>query len=100
MPAKTTQDQPETRGRSTLYRGIRMRSRLEADFAAYLDRTGQDWGYETECLASDEGQWLPDFTVDHILMEIKPTALLDPRERAKASSTLTSSRGSTRSSRR
>jgi hypothetical protein len=48
-------------GRPTTYRGIQMRSRLEADFAAWLDRTGQDWAYEPKCFAGSAGQWLPDF---------------------------------------
>jgi hypothetical protein len=50
-----------TKGRETLYKGIRMRSRLEADFAADLDRQGYRWGYEPTCFAGPDGQWLPDF---------------------------------------
>jgi hypothetical protein len=51
----------EIKARATLYKGIRMRSRLEADFAADLDRQGYRWGYEPECFAGPGGQWLPDF---------------------------------------
>jgi hypothetical protein len=66
-------------GRPTLYKGIRMRSRLEADYAAHLDRYGYRWEYEPECFANGEGQWLPDFGssfADHgplaMFTEVKP----------------------------
>lgn len=66
--------------RPTLYKGIRMRSRLEADFAAYLDGRPEPWAYEPECFSSDSGQWLPDFRVDGspnpIYIELKPIGLL------------------------
>ena len=68
-------------GRSTLYRGIRMRSRLEASYAAHLDATiGPDkWEYEPVCFAGPDGQWLPDFRVDepegHAYVELKPLIL-------------------------
>lgn len=83
MPTKTTEDRPETRGRSTLYKGIRMRSRTEADYAAYLDRRGRQWEYEPDCFADETGQWLPDFRVrldaeDVRLLEVKPAQLLVP----------------------
>lgn len=49
--------------RPTLYKGIRMRSRLEADYAASLDRSNvvTYWEYEPVCFGNPEGQWLPDF---------------------------------------
>ena len=47
--------------RPTLYKGIRMRSRLEADYASSLDRRGIDWQYEPTCFGGPDGQWLPDF---------------------------------------
>jgi hypothetical protein len=60
-----------------------MRSRLEADFAAYLDRRGDTWKYEPGCFASSGGQWLPDFRVDGsfdtgrpLFIELKPYGLL------------------------
>lgn len=52
-----------------------MRSRLEADFARYLDSDDDDrggwlcidegdrWEYEPVCFASQEGQYLPDFRI-------------------------------------
>lgn len=67
------------RARPTLYRGIRMRSRLEADYAAHLDANGEKWTYEPECFASAEGQWLPDFETDgkfNVLTEVKPANAL------------------------
>jgi hypothetical protein len=51
------------KARPTTYKGIRMRSRLEASFAAYLDGLGAYWEYEPECFAAANGQWLPDFGV-------------------------------------
>ena len=38
-----------------------MRSRLEADYAAHLDRHGYEWEYEPIVFAGPAGQWLPDF---------------------------------------
>lgn len=67
-------------GRPTIYRGIQMRSRLEADYAASLDQTGDAWEYEPQCFAGPDGQWLPDFRVgkpgDYIYIELKPTSIL------------------------
>jgi hypothetical protein len=64
------------KARPTLYRGILMRSRLEADFAAFLDQTGAEWEYEPTCFAGPAGQWLPDFRVKrddyNVYFEIKP----------------------------
>jgi hypothetical protein len=50
-------------GRPTIYRGIQMRSRLEADFARWLDQRGRRWTYEPQCFAGPHGQYLPDFHV-------------------------------------
>jgi len=41
--------------RITVYRGIEMRSRLEALAAAYLDRHGFAWEYEPICFAGIGG---------------------------------------------
>ena len=77
----------EFRARPTLYRGIQMRSRLEADFAAYLDKLGNVWEYEPTCFASEAGQWLPDFRTTAptetggtrpVYVELKPVGLLEP----------------------
>lgn len=78
--------------RPTVYRGIQMRSRLEADFARWLDdpdnevfyrgRDSATWEYEPTCFASPDGQYLPDFRipdpdgVEHAYIEIKPPAAL------------------------
>lgn len=51
------------RGRPTLYKGIRMRSRLEAWHAAWFDAHGLAWEYEPICFADETGQYLPDFRV-------------------------------------
>jgi hypothetical protein len=49
--------------RPTTYKGIQMRSRLEAGFAQWLDRWEMPWEYEPRAFASDAGQYLPDFCV-------------------------------------
>jgi len=75
---------PRFPARTTIYNGIKMRSRIEARFAAYLDRLGVSWQYEPEAFASREGQYLPDFVVSAgnappIVIEVKPwTARDDP----------------------
>lgn len=66
--------------RPTTYRGIQMRSRLEARYAAMLDDSAMWWEYEPRAFASQSGQYLPDFylpavgkrTTD-IYIEVKPT---------------------------
>lgn len=52
-----------TTGRPTTYNGIRMRSRLEATWAARLDELDYAWEYEPRCFANQHGQYLPDFYV-------------------------------------
>lgn len=72
-----------TRARPTLYKGIRMRSRLEADYARYLDAGPGEWKYEPVCFAGPAGQWLPDFwfsceKIPSAYVEVKPLAWLSP----------------------
>ena len=73
-----------SKGRETLYKGIKMRSRLEADFAGFLDRSGVEWDYEKPCFAGPGGQWLPDFRLPGaevpVYFEIKPRSLLDDED--------------------
>lgn len=66
-----------TPSRPTMYKGVRMRSRLEADYAASLDRGGLKWRYEPQCFAGSKGQWLPDFEADGTYVELKPSGLLE-----------------------
>lgn len=72
-------------GRPTLYRGIRMRSRLEASYAAHLDADAglYTWSYEPDCFAAPAGQWLPDFRIEYTTnpidwewVELKPAGML------------------------
>lgn len=70
------------KSRTTMYKGIQMRSRLEADFAAFLDRAGAEWEYEPVCFAGPQGQWLPDFRAkvpdgSWTYFEVKPESLPD-----------------------
>lgn len=74
------------KARPTVYAGIPMRSRLEADFARWLDSHGTTWTYEPRCYAGPGGQWLPDFEIAdagggvQCLIEVKPESLdeIDP----------------------
>jgi len=70
------------KARPTLYKGVQMRSRLEADYAAFLDRNDSySWEYEPECFAGPDGQWLPDFHETgngrDAWIEVKPASLLE-----------------------
>ena len=49
--------------RPTVYRGVKMRSRTEARYAAALDDLGVSWEYEPCCFADGRVQYLPDFRV-------------------------------------
>lgn len=72
------------RARPTTYRGITMRSRLEAGFATWLDRSHIAWEYEPLVHAGPAGQYLPDFLLHGVhdtltaqtgavYVEVKPT---------------------------
>lgn len=70
------------------YRGVRMRSQLEADFAKHLDNNGlRDWTYEPRTFrgVKDPG-YIPDFTVTDAgrtsYFEVKPT-LAEVKEAAR-----------------
>lgn len=67
---------PYIPARPTLYKGIQMRSRLEASWAQWWDEGELPWAYEPVCFASEVGQYLPDFRVDlphrAMYVEIKP----------------------------
>lgn len=60
-----------------MYKGIQMRSRLEADYAGSRERDGVVVKYERKCFASEEGQWLVDFSVDGYYVELKPAGLFE-----------------------
>ena len=77
---------PTLKARPTTYKGIEMRSRLEAGFAQWLDEWGCDWEYEPRAFASERGQYLPDFKVSNVLVgyrradlyiEVKPNLAND-----------------------
>jgi hypothetical protein len=60
----------------TVYRGVTMRSRLEADFAAHLDERGIAWRYEPAVFGPIGRGYLPDFELrrldGHHYVEVKP----------------------------
>jgi hypothetical protein len=77
--------------RPTLYKGIQMRSRLEADYAAFMDQAGWGWKYEPIVFAGPSGQWLPDFELwpesrVPSYVELKPESWL--QEDARVAQTL------------
>lgn len=47
--------------RPTIYKGVEMRSRLEAWWAERFDKAGVGWEYEPSAFADESGQYLPDF---------------------------------------
>lgn len=51
------------KARPTTYKGIEMRSRTEAAYAAHLDAAGITWEYEPRCFADETRQYLPDFLI-------------------------------------
>lgn len=66
-------DSTALRARPTTYKGVAMRSRLEAAWAEQFDAWGDPWEYEPRCYASDAGQYLPDFVIDgEVFVEVKP----------------------------
>jgi hypothetical protein len=66
-----------------MYRGIQMRSRLEARTAGWLDRYKIPWSYEPGAFADENGDYLPDFIIKDfgvagrtrrpLYVEVKPT---------------------------
>lgn len=69
-----TKRPPTINGIKTLYRGIQMRSRTEAKWAAMFDELGWGWQYEPEDLAG----YIPDFILRFdeapLLVEVKSDA--------------------------
>lgn len=55
------------------YDGLRMRSRLEADWAAFLDEHGVTWAYEPERYTLGKAVYVPDFWCPDIrtIIEVK-----------------------------
>jgi hypothetical protein len=58
----------------TVYKGYRMRSRLEARWAVFFDSLGIEWEYEAEGYEMDKEKYLPDFWLPehNMFIEIKP----------------------------
>ena len=52
----------------TIYKGYRLRSRLEARWAVFFDALGLQWEYEPEGYDLGDGLWyLPDFLIKNVL---------------------------------
>lgn len=69
--------------RPVAYRGISMRSQLEADFAHFLDGKQVRWDYEPEYFGGPGEGYLPDFRIVRdtgaTYVEVKPTIAEVPR---------------------
>lgn len=85
MQQRTTPVNGHVKSRPTSYRGVTMRSRLEAAWAEQFDAFGWGWQYEPEAFGDKRaGQYLPDFLVwahDNRLascyIEVKPAPFFD-----------------------
>jgi hypothetical protein len=77
----------------TIYRGYRMRSRLEARWAVYFDAIGVEWEYEIEGFETEGGKYLPDFWLKTVDMwaEVKAKPF-NPAEIEKANSLVAGSK--------
>lgn len=73
--------------RLTVYRGVTMRSRLEAAFAAHLDELGLVWRYEPAIFGPAGAGYLPDFEIRRFegrhYIEVKPTLREVPRAKRR-----------------
>ena len=73
----------------TQYKGYRMRSRLEARWAVFLDSAGIKWLYENESLEVQlaRGQrsmwWLPDFELPELEQYVEVKGFLSKEEAAR-----------------
>ena len=55
----------------TIYKGVRMKSRIHADVAFLLDRLGWKWDYQPQSFFLENGHhYLPDFHVPHLSLWI------------------------------
>ena len=68
----------------TRYKGYRFRSRLEARWAVFFDTLGLKWEYEPEGFELGGGvRYLPDFFVEGVFAEVKPTQNVSDFDKAK-----------------
>jgi hypothetical protein len=65
----------------TIYKGVRMKSRLEADVAFLLDRLGWPWEYEPQSFLLENGyHYVPDFHVPRWNLWIEAMDYEPPKE--------------------
>lgn len=64
----------------TTYNGHQMRSRLEADWATFLDRYEVTWSYEAEHLRLGEAIYVPDFWLPETKTVIEVKGMTDHRD--------------------
>lgn len=70
--------------RPTIYRGIRMASRLESRWAFFFDECGLDWIYEPHRLRIAGSDYLPDFFLPSLTTWFEAKGRLDAHHAAKA----------------
>lgn len=54
---------------------VKFRSRLEARWAVFFQALGLLWNYEPEGYETSHGWYLPDFSVENWLVEVKPSGV-------------------------
>ncbi len=66
-----------------VYRGVRFRSRLEADWARSLDEHGIEWAYEPQGFRLGAHLYLPDLWLPDLRTIVEVKGLLDTTSRTK-----------------
>jgi hypothetical protein len=89
-PNGASSDGPTIKPIETVYRGHRMRSRLEARWAVFMDCLGIEWEYEKEGYDLDGVWYLPDFWLPKqgMWMEVKGSGTGDWKNKAERLSLL------------
>ncbi len=71
---------PERRSIPTIYKNIRFRSKLEADWARAFDALGVEWKYESEGHYFGDVFYLPDFYLPQSRQYIEVKAVFEPND--------------------
>jgi len=69
----------------TIYRGIQMRSRLEAAWALFFDEHGVRWAYEAEGFDFGDVRYLPDFYLPDCRTFVEVKGVMDEASEQKIS---------------
>jgi hypothetical protein len=85
--------QPARRSIPTRYRGVRFRSKLEADWAITFDVLGVEWEYEREGHYFGKQFYLPDFYLPRSQQFVEVKAVFEPYDVKKIGALLAHVRG-------